>query len=441
MKELGKTTFVLLLTQYECAYRTCKFVRYIHSDHNQVTEFLNAIYNFFLSKKVRAFYGDLIASRGKEEEKKRYTQTVINLQNGVTIKGMSSLQTGVGTVDLDTKARVDRQYVDDPTNVLRALSERLNTKDKRVVDEVVRGCDQAESSIILLCNAIEPYDSVQEVKRDQRFHVKRYFLFQEKEEKQENLIWKGKFVMKDTEVEQGGKRKVSVEQLRKDPDYRKSFLGELVNEKDLFFKNIPEPSPSTTEVIEGQEVLFFKTEDIGACVLATDSSEGIGRDQQALTVFNENREVVATFASSTIATQDFARLVDALARRLDALLVPENDGMEGKLLIHILIEKYSHFDIFRERQEDRVSDTMKRQFGFVPNPQNKQLIYSKLRDELEYIKVNCPHTIEEMKKFTYEVKRNWSRCASGHFDRIRTLAIANYAVEELDRSRYVGLIK
>lgn len=441
MKEIGKTTMVLLLTQYECTFATSRYIRYVHSDHNQVTEFLNAIYNFFLKPQVRSLFGDLISDRGKDREKKRYTQSLINLRNGVTIKGMTSLQTGVGTVDLDTKTRVQTQIIDDPSNVLRALSDAHNTKDKRVVDELVRGCDQAESSVLILCNALEPYDLVQEVKKDKRFTTKRYFLFQDKEEKAENLLWPAKYAMTPYEAwQRKGKRRVSVASLRDDPDYRKSFLGELIPEDSRYFTGTFTEQNYTTD--EYGVRLFAPYVQGHHYALGADSSEGVGRDEQALTLLcTTTNHVVATFQSDTITTDAFAELIVSLATRYgNALLAPENDRAQGALLIHLLLETHQYTNIWREQEHDKATSTTALRYGYVPTQAKNRLLYSTLRNSLPSITVGCPFLIRELTTTTRAMLsgRDSTRTFGAHRDLLRSFAIANYVAADADA--FVGIL-
>lgn len=464
MKELGKTTLELILSCYEKTYGTSEMTRYIHYENENVTEFINAHFNHFMRDDIRRVYGDLILRKSESKDKKRYTQKVLEFSNGEVIVGQTSLQVGTGKVayitlpDGKQKAlRVKRQIVDDPLNVIRAKSAVENAKGRDILEDTIRGCDQAETEIIIITNPNEQFDFIDEYKRDKRFNVRRIFLFKGDEERAEDLTWKGKYLMTDEQVKRfkekypDRKPKVSVESLKRSPDYKKAYLGHLIDKKDLvysFGEDYREPGKVERMGETGGIVKKYKKYNPSyEHFISTDSGAGEGGDNTALLVARvrkdnngkEWKETCATFRSNQINTKSFAKhiLIPLLEEYENSIYIGENDGAEGKVLIELVLDEIPIRRVYREKiQEDVVAGTRPKKYGYIPSSSRNEEGKTLLRNAVNDWKLFCKDLIEEADRYTWLVHQTNSRAGGGigHFDLLRALMISNYAMDHREKS-------
>ena len=451
IKEVGYTLLMGACVQFSAIHRCHKHIRYVHSSVDIGVEFLTAIYNFFLKPEIIATYGLLVDldSGKKFTEKKRYTQRLLQLKNGVTIRASTQLQYGTGTTDLQSGYRPDLLILDDMANMSTAESKVKAVKHKKVTNELISGLDQTSGSVFSARNPTEGIDHVVEsIEADERFEKEKVFLYRP----DGSLFWKatdtfaGKYLETDEDVADymnkypHRPKPVSVERLRMQPNFNTVFLGIRINPEDLFIQTKQKPMAGFEKIrVAGVEVNIFqrpkKNHKYG---IITDSSEGVGKHNQALLVrdYTDN-EIVATVRNNRINTDTLAEIVYELHEDYNkAVIFPENDGKQGMLLIEYLKKEYNiTLSIGRMRRKDFVTQVKaSRKLGYIPSATANKRIYKMLQRNIDEVKINCPLILNEISMFTYiAYKENANDPGDGHFDLLRTLAISEGMADDITR--------
>ena len=457
MKEIGKTQLNFLgLAKYCVQFGCKKYIRYLHKNDKMCVSFISAIRNHFKKQDVIEIFGNINIEKVKVNNKKRDTQSIVQFKT-TTISSMTSLQTGTGMADLDEAERVDLQLIDDPTDLLSSLNNSQVGKSVDVVNEIIRGCNQATADILINSNVMKYGDFAQIIAQDERFKHNELFIFKKGWEKDQlgnykgEFLWKDKYVMTENEVDIMFKKdkvkRVSIELLKRDVDYETSFLGMRFTPEDLMIRT--DEQPMTAGKIAHSKIMgvdtqtFHFPEPNWEYILATDSSLGEGGDEQALVVMrfkintdgNVEKEVVRTLASNQLGTNLFAEIVQANHEAYNKGKIGcENDGAEGKALIGKLVEKgVSTIHLLSMEDTDKRKTKTNTKIGFIPSASSKAEAYISLRNEISNIKVNCPKLLGEINRFTwdaYEKNTKDSRAggSGSHFDLLRAFAIANYFI-------------
>ena len=430
IKETGKSSVHTALIMWMLLHGKKKFVRYTHSDVFMKTNVMTSVYNFFIDDFTTAVWGNLIGDAKKRSSKRQYTQSVIQLKNGSTMRGATSLQVGTGTVDLQTGSRVDLQVVDDAANLLTAESEVRSKKQYTILNELFMGCDQRSASILLFANPQGLNYLTEALEADGRFVNQQIFLYKP----DGTLRWKrtdtyrGKYVETDEEllnyIQDGHASPVSVEQLKKNPTFETSFLGRRVDPSSLYIKTTQKPAKIGQKLLfSGSACMAYRVPQNGErVIIGTDHSQGQGRHNQALVALSAKRlDVLMTFKSNTIGTDQFAdvgkQVFDYMQREgADVYFAPEDDRAEGRLFMRRLIEEHSlDYCILKDTNGKK---------GYQPNEVSNRKIYTRLQEGIDMIKVRCPSIFKELDTFTWDAYTKNLDTAFGHYDMIRALAIA-----------------
>lgn len=447
IKETGFTTLTLSAVKFACALSLKKHIRFVHSDVHIVSEFMNAMYNFLIDPLTIHWFSQQVAGAEKRE-KKRYTQSIIQTMQGVTIRGATSMVPATGSVSLEKGARPDLIIVDDVANLHTLDSEVRSGRQKRLIDETILSGDQLESSVFFFRNPNAGIDMfAEQVDKDERFEHIKIFLYRP----DGSLRWKaddetaGKYTETAEEADALAKKfpdrrkPVAVEELRKAPNYRSSFLGEKVDYESLYIKTRQVPSKPVIEQIMGVETHLFGTfKGNELVVIGTDHSVGQGGHNQALVVLgSKNLEVLATIESNRIETDVFAEAAAHLYRRITeaeverVLFAPENDGAEGAAYIRLLIREHDmERKIWRAKDDMKQDSGLKKDFGYKPTFTGNKRITRELKDIIEKgdCILNCERLLRDLSMYTYTDYMSPKAGPFGHFDLLRAAAIAYEAI-------------
>ena len=460
IKETGMTVLTLACLKFAVIRNLRKHIRFVHSDRVIVSEFMNAMYNFLIDPFVVKVFGQFVEESvgvKKSKGKRRYTQSILQTNNEVTIRGETALVPATGSVSLGTGDRPDLIVVDDVANIRTLESAVRSERQKKYIDDLFLSADQQDSSIFLFRNPNPGIDHfAEEIDRDERFEHMKIFLFDE----EGNLRWKceddkvdsvgGKYAADDFEKDYftykypNRRPPVSVEQLKKNPAFNVVFMGEKIDPSTLFIKTKQTPKNARIRQIEGVDVYVYgETKGNSIISIGTDHSMGIGRHNQSMVVIgDEKNEVLMTIESAVLRTEHFASVVNQIIGEIEAkkeahtkiVLAPEDDGNEGTDFIRLMRREYARdYLMFRDSRSTAKKEKPSINYGYKPTETSNKRIYRNLKESIEsndFI-INCPRILRDISTFSWDAYSDSRRENPwGHFDSLRATAIAYEATKK-----------
>ena len=212
--------------------------------------------------------------------------------------------------------------------------------------------------------------------------------------------------------------------------------------------------------IQDRLLIWEKPKRGAQYVIPVDVSNGVGLDRSVIDVIrvgdvHEPDEQVAQFVSSQVDAVELAYYIDPIANYyrdsegLGALVAIECNGMGGttqsELLHHI---GYSNLYIWQHEDARTPRARYTRAFGWYTNSRTRPIMLARLhraitnvdeRTGLPELRLNSPHTIEEMRDFAAPPGAPmWLAEADGggkHDDCLMTAAIGAYVVQTIRLER------
>lgn len=450
-KETGKTTIHNDITCFLLKSGAKKHIRFTHSSDDIRKEWNDSVYNHMLDPLVRRIWGTLVGEvKVKEEGKRRFTGSVLQLKNGTISRTSTGMQIGTGTTDLHKGHRIDLQILDDTANILTAESEVIAAKQKKRIDELISGMDNATGSCLSFCNPQARNKLTDEIRADAKFDQQRIYLYMGGK-----LQWAytpgnfGKYVETEEEVKEFIKKYpdrkpvVSVEYEKSLSDYEVTMLGMSVSQDMLFFKTDQTSKDHEQEHHFGATLRVFEApKKKHVYSISTDHSRAVGRNPQALVVRDYTDDTIAaSLRDNRLQTRDFCVIAEMLHTRYNsAMFCFENDGASGLLYLELLRQNHGVKEkhIYSTVTLDTKTKKRSRRFGYIPSLTANRRIYNRMQEVIDTIALNCPDLLEEIGSFTWEDQDDNKTYTLGHFDLIRALCISEECrTEALKRSQGV----
>lgn len=217
----------------------------------------------------------------------------------------------------------------------------------------------------------------------------------------------------------------------------KFFNMELI---DRDIKACKEPEETRNEIKFWAKYLPNHRYGLGA-----DTSEGIGKDSNALATFDfKTGELVATYHSNTISPDLFAYEISNVGRDFGHCIVgPENNNYSGGVVISKLKDIYPN--IFQQVDNSKVGPEIQtKKLGWNTNSISKRNMFTDFRRDYNdgLIKIYDQNVLKEMRSYSNNdlVDKKGVGSVTRHFDLLTAVVIAwqmkDYAIDNQSFESY-----
>lgn len=462
-RESAKTTIAKIYIVYLICYQKKRFINWDSFDKSNAEAALFDIVVWMqTNRKLIADFGQLYFEDPKLAKAHAHMKRINEFitANRVKVKAYSTQESTRGRVF--GKYRPDFYVIDDFETMKTADSPPVTAKIVKHIDELKAGLS-VDGQILFLCNFITEVGSVAMLINEALSNPAAWRMMNVPAETKEGVIqWPGKFVRTQAEalainatIPNRKEWVVSLEQKKKDLNSsgRKVYEAEMENNPEaageLFFSreriyaDLIKAKARTPHKVVGEFTMHKPYEAKHRYAGGADTSKGVRRDS-CTSIFmrfaaadGEKAEVVGSFASNTIKPDDFG---DELAKegRLfgECLLAPELNNTGYATLTRLKSKEvgYPVTQIYRQRKDDQVGNTITQDLGWEANSSNVSAIYYNFRTAYNdgLCEVLDPALLAEMRIFTKgdlegAAKKTVSQEIEGittrHFDLLRAACI------------------
>ncbi len=246
--------------------------------------------------------------------------------------------------------------------------------------------------------------------------------------------------------------KEKIEQLKKDSmDFYGEYMCDPSKTDDKFFDidriNLDIPK-CVNPILEKAIYLDDKIKYWGlyqnhmSYGLGADTSEGIGRDANALTIWNyRTGEQVASFHSNQYKPELFGYTVADEGNAYKAIMAPEVNHWTGEVVLKAIRQRCPEDKIFRHVDSRNYNEKESGKLGFYTSSTSKTNAFMDFRKDYRdgVIKINDPDLLKEMKAFTKRdlIETRSSDKITRHFDLLISAVIGwaakSYQIQEQGR--------
>lgn len=416
---LAKLFLVFVLLNDENKAR--KYVKILSRDIKNPKQIVTDVYNMCLE--LRTLYGDVFEKEG--DKKREETMGSFTMKSGVKLTA--------GTVGQSQRGNIQDAYRPDWI-LFDDVEDRESISSQPITEGIIARSDEAitglakDGSWCVLGNYISENGVIQ------------WF------------IDKSKRTLQITPILDNGKSTwdiytlQDIDTLKKDAE---DFYGEYMcdpSRSDNKFFNIDRINEdlkrckAPISIEEG--VKYWGILELGHRYgVGGDTSEGIGKDSNALTCFNyRTGEQMASYHSNEIKPELFAYVLAKVATVFGkCVIAPEINNLSGGIVITVLKEIYEN--IYRSVDRRNVMEKESIKLGWYTSTLTKTNAFMLFRKDYNdgLIKINDPDLLKEMKMYsnadlveTLKITR--------HFDLLMSAVIGWYAKDYLEDNRKVGTV-
>lgn len=418
-----KLFLVYILLNDREQYR--KYIKVLSRDIKNPKQIVTDVYNMCLE--IQHIYGDVFEKEG--DKKREETMSSFTLKSGVKLTASTVGQKQRGHVQ--DAYRPDWIAFDD-------CEDRESISSIVITQGIIEGCDEAitglstNGSWLLLGNYISENGVIQ------------WFL------DKTNKITQITPIIDDTGNSTWNRyTKEKIEFLRKDSlDFAGEFLQDPSKADNKFF-NIDKIN---ADLKSCRNPLWIKDgikqwgvyELHHRYTLGADTSEGIGKDSNAFTLWNTRTgELVASYHSNEIRPELFAyKFADKAKEFGSCIVAPEINNYSGGIVITTLRGIYPEDKIFRHIDNRNYTQNESNKLGWYTTSLSKTNAFMEFRKDYNdgLLKINDPDLLKEMKMYTeQDLAVNLdSNKVTRHFDLLISAIIGwsarSYQIQEQGRT-------
>lgn len=403
-----------------------KYIKIISRDLKNPKQIVTDVYNMCLE--LIPIYGNPFEKEG--DKKREETMGSFTMKCGVKLTA--------GTVGQAQRGHVQDAYRPDAL-IFDDVEDRESVSSSVITQGIIEGCDEAITGLdpvtgswLLLGNYISENGVVQ------------WFL------DKSNATTRITPIVDDKGVPTWSIfSKEKVEQLKKDSlDFAGEYLCDPSKADNKFFnidrinndlKNCPSPLWIKEGVKQWEVYQNHMRYTLGA-----DTSEGIGKDSNAFTMWNTRTgEQVASYHSNEIAPELFAyKFIEKAKEFGNCVVAPEINNYSGGLVIKTVRDNYIEDKIFRHTDPRNYRDTESSKLGWYTSSLSKTNAFMDFRKDYNdgLIKIKDPDLLKEMKMYTEQDVQETGNSSkiTRHFDLLISAVIGwsakSYQLQEQGRT-------
>ncbi len=396
-----------------------KYIKVLSKDIKNPRQIVTDVYNMCLE--LRSIYGDVFEKEG--DKKREETMASFTLVSGVKLTAGTVGQTQRGHVQ--DAYRPDWLFFDD-------VEDRETISSIAITEGIISKCDEAITGLAKGVSWCLSGNYISETGVVQSFIDKSDRILQITPIEIEGVPTWEIFTVED------------IAKLKKDSlDFYGEYMCDPSRTGDKFFdidridadlKNVREPIQKHGETKYWGHFIEHHRYGIGA-----DTSEGIGRDSSALTLWNfRTGELMASYDSNTIKPELFAYEMARVGREFgNCIVAPEINNMSGGIVITTLRQIYQNVYRFTDRGNVVEKESMK--YGWHTNARTKPQMFFDFRKDYNdgLVKIYDKRLLQEMKMYS-----NSDLSESGitrHFD-LLTSAVIGWQMKHEDEQKKVATV-
>lgn len=402
-----------------------KYFKIVSRDLKNPKQIVTDVYNMCLE--LIPIFGNPFEKEG--DKKREETMGSFTMKSGVKLTA--------GTVGQAQRGHVQDAYRPDAL-IFDDVEDRESVSSTVMTEGIIEGCDEAitgldplNGSWLLLGNYISENGVVQ------------WFL-----DKSNGLTRVTPIIDEHGTPTWSIFSKEKVEQLRKDSlDFAGEYLCDPSKADNKFFdidrinndlRNCQAPLWTKDGVKQWEVYQNHMRYTIGA-----DTSEGIGKDSNAFTMWNTRTgEQVASYHSNIIKPELFTYKFAEKGKEFgNCIVAPEINNYSGGIVITTLRQIYPEDKIFRHTDQRNYNQTESNKLGFYTTSLSKTNAFMEYRKDYNdgLIKIKDPDLLKEMKMFTEQdmAENKDSSKITRHFDLLMSAIIGwsakSYQLQEQSR--------
>jgi hypothetical protein len=398
-------TFVLLNDEDHAN----RYLKILSRDIKNPRQIVTDVYNLCLE--VKNVYGDVFEKEG--DKKREETMQSFTMKSGVKFSAGTVGQSQRGHAQ--DAYRPDWIWFDDIEDRESVSSTVITEGIISRVDEAITGLAKG-GSYVVTGNYISEYGVIQ------------WFL------NKENIIKQIVPIMVDGIPTWSIYTVAEIEQLKKDSeDFFGEYMCDPARSEGKFFDldMIEEDMKYCEEPIKtvGGVKYWNGYAPQARYGLGADTSEGIGRDSNAMAVFNyRTGDLEATYHSNEIKPELFAYEIARVGREFgECVAGPEINNMSGGIVITTLKNIYPDKKIFRHKDTSKIRETESAKYGWHTNRLTKPQAFLDFRKDYNdgLIHIFDIQVLKEMKSFTnLDLEEHPESHITRHFDLLMATVIA-----------------
>lgn len=401
-----------------------RYIKVLSRDLKNPKQIVTDVYNMCLE--VRYIYGDVFEKEG--DKKREETMMSFTMKSGVKLSSGTLGQAQRGHAQ--DAYRPDWIWFDDAEDRESVSSQVITEGIISKADEAITGLSKGGSWMVT-GNYISEYGVIQ------------WFL------NKENAIKQITPIMIDNKPTWGIYSLEEIERIKKDAeDFYGEYMCDPARSEGKFFdldmieedmKYCEEPIKTVGGVKYWNGYLPQARYGLGA-----DTSEGVGRDSNAMAVFNyRTGDLEATYHSNEIKPELFAYEIARVAREYgECVAGPEINNMSGGIVITTLRNIYPEKKIFRHKDRSKVKEAESAKYGWHTNRLTKPDAFLNFRKDYNdgLIHIFDIQVLKEMKSFTnLDLEEHPDSKITRHFDLLMACVIA-WAVKDFYESSDIATV-
>ncbi len=395
-----------------------RYIKVLTKDINNSKQIVTDVYNLIFE--TSWLYGDVFEKEGRI--KREETMGSFTMKDGRKYSSGTVGQVQRGQIQ--DAYRPDWLWIEDveDSSTIRSMVQTQSIISK--IDEAIQGMSD-DGTYVVTANYISEEGTVEWLKNKNGIVTQITPII----DKEGNPTW-DKFT------------KEKIESIKNDAeDWQGDYLCDPTSGKDKFFdirvvdKLISQAKPSTTEV--GFVKLWDEYKPHHKYGIGGDTAEGVGRDSNALSLYDfSSNTVIGTFHSNEIAPDSFGYEMAKIGRMFGCCIVaPERNNTGHATIAALKEDKYPN--IYKEVVKDKYTDEQTDKLGWGTDRKTRPTMWFDFRKDFNdgLITVYDIELLEEIRKYT---KADFNDRTTGlitrHFDlltsavigwQLRLLAIAS----------------
>ncbi len=439
----AKTSLAKIKVIHSIVFRKHKNIGYVSYDNETSKKALFDLRQWLVgNSRLIEDFGHPFEKPVKDSPEKN-TQTTFLYQQSIRVSAFSVKGSARG-MQSDFE-RPTLWVLDDFENDVTKVSATKTQTTKSFINELLTGTGK-QPEIIFLGNYISEFGVIQmllnRAKTDKMFVVSRVDLYEnEKLTWSSNYCWTNKeakvlrdkgivkhsveSIMDSVRGEDGSLARFYQELLNQPMSEGESYFDlSIIRERLKYIEDIPEVSGWRWFYNEKKQNEMISQRNF--FVVSADVSKGIGRDSSVIQVINCTQGIqVGEYVSADLDEHDLGLLMVEIGNRFSALLMPEENNIGIATINAILGENY--FDLYRQKDVNRINTKISKRYGFNTNSKTKPLILSDLKRDFQngILEINSKYLLQEMmliKRYQLEYKRS-NKDQTSHYDRVMAFAI------------------
>lgn len=390
---------------------TRKYIKVLSRDLKNPKQIVTDIYNICLE--LRHIYGDVFEKEG--DKKREETMGSFTMKKGVKVTA--------GTVGQSQRGNIQDAYRPDWI-LFDDIEDRESVSSQPITEGIIAHCDEAITGLAKGGSWVVLGNYISESGVIQWFLDKTHRLLQITPIIEDGVPTWSVFSLHDIDL------------IKKDAeDFAGEYLCDPSKSDNKFFdiERINEDIKRCKQPFKiEQGVKYYGVLELGHRYgVGGDTSEGIGKDSNALTCFNyRTGEQMASYYSNEIKPELFAYLMAKVGQDFGKCLVaPEINNLSGGIVITTLKGIYEN--IYRFVDTRNVVERESTKLGWYTSSLTKTNAFMQFRKDYNdgLIKINDPDLLKEMKSYSNSDLVEVGSKVTRHFDLLMSAVIA-WAVKE-----------